>query len=144
MNDLCTEATTCPLQGCDRPSDPLNNDVGTQTHKTDVGTETDVSSLSLERECYALREENHQLYKTIESFQMRIESFESDKKRLKFYTGLDSIHALKAIFNLIAPAIEDHHLSSPSKFNQFLMVLMKLRLNPIYSPRSWLYRFKFG
>ena len=95
----------------------------------DVGTETDVSFLSLERECYALREEKHELYGTIESFRMSIESFESDKKRLKFYTGLDSIHAVKAIFNLIAPAIEDHHLSSLLKFNQFLMVLMKLRLN---------------
>ena len=132
VNALCTEATTCPLQGCNQPSDPPTNDVGTQTvpsYKTDVGTETDVSLLSLERECYALRKENHQLYKTIESFQMSIESLESDKKRLKFYTGLDSIHALKAIFNLIAPSIEDHHLSSLSKFNQFLMVLMKLRLN---------------
>ena len=129
VNDLCTEA---PLQGCDQPLDTQTNDVGTQTVSSqmmDVGTETDVSFLSLERECYALREEKHELYRTIESFLMSIESFESDKKRLKFYTGLDSIHAVKAIFNLIAPAIEDHHLSSLSKFNQFLMVLMKLRLN---------------
>ena len=56
--------------------------------RPNVGTETDVSSLSLERECYALREEKHKLYKTIESFLMSIEIFESDKKRLKFYTGL--------------------------------------------------------
>ena len=91
-----------------------------------MGTETDVSSLSLEREHYALREEKHELYNTIQSFRMSIESFESDKKRLKFYIGLDSIRAVKAIFNLIAPAIADHHLSSLSIFNGSHM---NLRLN---------------
>ena len=53
-----------------------------------MGTEADVSSLSLE-----LLEENHKLSRTLESFQMSIDSFEADPKRLQFYTGLDSIHA---------------------------------------------------
>ena len=70
---------------------------------------------------------------------MSIDSFEADPKRLKFYTGLDSIHAFKAIFNLIAPAIEDHHLSSLPKFSQFLMVIIKLRLN--LSDQDLGYRF---
>ena len=142
MNDLCSESTSCALLQCDQPLQLQINHVATQTDSSlqnDVGTETDVSSLSLERECHVLREENHKLSRTLESFQMSIDSFETDPKRLKFYTGLDSIHAFKAIFNLIAPAIEDHHLSSLPKFSQFLMVVIKLRLN--LSDQDLGYRF---
>ena len=142
VNDLCSESTTCALLQCDQPLQLQINHVATQTDSSlqnDVGTETDVSSLSLERECHVLREENHKLSRTLESFQMSIDSFEANPKRLKFYTGLDSIHAFKAIFNLIAPVIEDHHLSSLPKFSQFLMVVIKLRLN--LSDQDLGYRF---
>ena len=90
-----------------------------------------MSSQQLEVECRALREENQVLQRAVESFQMSMDSFESepDNKKLKFYTGLESIAALRAIFNLIAPSIKDHHLSHLSKFSQLLMVMMKLRLN---------------
>ena len=143
MNDLCSESTTCALLQCDQQLQLQINHVAMQTDSSlqnDVGTETDVSSLSLERECHVLREENHKLSRTLESFQMSIDSFEADQKRLKFYTGLESIHAFKAIFNLIAPAIEGHHdLSSLQKFSQFLMVVIKLRLN--LSDQDLGYRF---
>ena len=138
VNDLCSESTTCALLQCDQPLQLQINHVATQTDSSiqnDVGTETDVSSLSLKRECHILRKEIHKLSRTLESFQMSIDSFEADPKRLKFYTGLDSIHAFKAIFNLIAPAIEDHHLSSLPKFSVFI----KLRLNP--SDQDLGYRF---
>ena len=79
----------------------------------------------------SLRKENCELCKTVESFQMSTKIFELDKNKLKFYTRLESIYALTAVFNLVAPAIEKHHLSSLSKFNQFtcILVIMKLRLN---------------
>ena len=83
MNDLCSESTTCALLQCDQPLQLLINHVATQTDSSlqnDVETETDVSSLSLERECHVLREENHKLSRTLESFQMSIDSFEADPK----------------------------------------------------------------
>ena len=93
---------------------------------SDVGTETDVSFQQFEMECCALRKENQELRDIVE---MSMNSFESDNKKMKFYTGIESFGALKAIFNLIQPSIKDHPLSHLSKFSQFVMVIMKLRLN---------------
>ena len=50
-----------------------------------------------------------------------------DDKKVKFYTGLPSYTVLLAIFNLISPHVTNHH--TITKFQQFMIVLMKLCLN---------------
>ena len=75
---------------------------------------------------------------------MSMNSFESESsnRKLKFYTGLDLINALKAVFKLIEPGIKDHQLSHASRFSQFLIVIMKLHLN--LSDEDLGYRFRLS
>ena len=113
--------------------------IAVDSNKVDKLTQTDLSThllSALEEECSALRKEKLELCKTVEDLQM---SVESDCKKLTYYTGLDSVGALKALFNFISPHIKEHHLSSLSKFNQFLMILMKLRHN--FTDQDLGYRF---
>ena len=63
--------------------------------------------------------------------QMNFENLEEDEDKLKFYTGLDPIAALKAEFELIAPCEEEHHLASLTKVQQFLIVLMRVSQSTI-------------
>lgn len=60
---------------------------------------------------------------------MTKEHLRDDDKKVKFYTGLPSYTVLLAVFNLIAPRITDHQRHTITKFQQFMMVLVKLRLN---------------
>ena len=48
--------------------------------------------------------------------------------KIKYFTGLPSLIRLMAVFNFIAPYVPNNHFTLP-KFQQFLMVLMKLCLN---------------
>ena len=48
---------------------------------------------------------------------------------IKFYTGLPNCKVLKAVFNLIKPGISHHNQSKLTPFQEYIMVLMKLRLN---------------
>ena len=64
-----------------------------------------------------------------------------DDKKVKFYTGLPTCTVLLAVFNLIAPRITDYDHHTITKFQQFMMVLIKLRLN--LSEVDLGYRFGF-
>ena len=65
-----------------------------------------------------------------------------DDKKVKFYTGLPPYTVLLAVFNLIAPHVTDHKRLMITKFEQCIMVLMKLRLN--LSEVDLSYRFGVG
>ena len=54
-----------------------------------------------------------------------------DDKKVKFCTGLPSYTVLLAIFNLISPHVTNHQRHTITKFQQFMMVLMKLHLDLI-------------
>ena len=61
--------------------------------------------------------------------ELTLESFQADEIKVKFYTGLPSFLTMRILFDFIAPNVKEHHRSSLSNFQQFLLVLMKLRLN---------------
>ncbi len=48
---------------------------------------------------------------------------------IKFYTGLPSYSRLKVLFEYVSSGIMESKCSALSLFQQFLVVLMKLRLN---------------
>jgi len=52
-----------------------------------------------------------------------------DDKKGKFYTGLPSYTVLLVIFNLISPHVTNHQHHTITKFQQIMMVLIKLRLD---------------
>ena len=57
-------------------------------------------------------------------------SLSDDDKVVKYYTGLSSFLLLKCIFDFVVVGLPNGFFaSSCSPFEQFLMVLMKLRLN---------------
>ena len=96
------------------------------------GTQTDLTSMDIT----ALEEDYQQRVK--EYFEVcgrrtgypEEEDLKSDEKLLRFYTGITSFTVLMAVFELVAAAIpETRPLSKLSKFQAFILTLMKMRLN---------------
>ena len=92
---------------------------------SDVGVETD--------EFEYLFREGHPSQKPFTE-----EYFVDDDERVRFYTGLTSFDVLKATFDFIKPFITRRSLNL-SVFQEFILVLMKLRLNVPYQDLA--YRF---
>ena len=67
-------------------------------------------------------------------------SFEVDDGKVKFYSGLPSFAVLMAVFKFASADISSRHRAGPTSFVQFLIVLMKLRLN--LTDRDLAYRFR--
>ena len=70
---------------------------------------------------------------------LRNQNFKMMMSELVFYTGLPSFDFLMTAFNLISPHVS-RHSSCLTKFEKFVMVLMKLRLNMPFKDLA--YRFK--
>lgn len=102
----------------------------TMTHISQL-EDMSVSNISkLQEEVQALREENESLRMTIESERLTEEGFKNySPQKIKYFTGLPSFSTFMALFNFIAPSVGDNSQSTLPLFQQFLMVLMKLRLN---------------
>ena len=89
-----------------------------------------VSNTSKLQEVQALRKENESLRMTIEAERLTERGFKNySPQKIKYSTGLPSFSTFMALFNFIAPSIGDNSQSTLPLFQQFLMVLMKLRLN---------------
>ncbi|XP_073724570.1 uncharacterized protein [Misgurnus anguillicaudatus] len=74
--------------------------------------------------------------------QFNQESFEKNEEKTKFYTGLPNFLVLFSIFELCEPYITCGPMSVLSKFEQFILVLIKLRLNlPL---KDLAFRFKIS
>ena len=56
-------------------------------------------------------------------------SFENDDSRVKFYTGLPNFLTLAAVFSLVEPYISTTYLSSLTNSQQFMVLLLRIRLN---------------
>jgi len=98
---------------------------------------------NLETECVRLHKENSELRIEMESYQLSENDFkdgdDDDDAKVNYFTGLPSYKALMAVFEFVSPCIEDSHSTLP-KFQQFLLVLMKVRFNL----DNQLLAFKFG
>lgn len=71
------------------------------------------------------------------------ESFENDDSRSRFFTGLDSWMHLKIFYESIESDLPPNHSkSSLTKWQFFILTLMKLRLN--HSFKDLAYRFDIG
>ena len=60
--------------------------------------------------------------------QLHEHSFRDNQTKVRFYTGLPSFATLMVLFEFVAPYVPSTRCILPM-FQQFLMVLMKLRLN---------------
>jgi len=92
-------------------------------------------------ECQRLTSENLDLRQQLEDIHVTEESFRDDKKVL-YYTGLPSFFSMMTLFNFLEPHIPESNRISFMKFQKFIMVLMKLRLNlPV---QDLAYRFRIS
>lgn len=59
--------------------------------------------------------------------QLNKDAFEGNDDKTKFYTGLPNFLVLMQVFELYEPFISQTHRSVLGKFEQFILVLMRLR-----------------
>ncbi|KAK7922721.1 hypothetical protein WMY93_009623 [Mugilogobius chulae] len=98
----------------------------------DAECQTDLSMLDLTRLEETLNDNTSEMYnlrKKVSDIELTPETFNGNDEKTKFYTGLPSFFVLMHIFQLCEPYITVSTLSALSKFEQFIMVLMRLRLN---------------
>ena len=83
---------------------------------------------SLEAAVESLETEKTALSRIISDKSFTQESFENDNERVKFYTGVSSYTVLLMIFNLVSAFLPHGPNSKTSKWQEFIMVLMRMRL----------------
>ena len=115
-----------PLGDHDDSPSLLSETTSTEEH-VHIMTDMTMDSISrLEWECANLREENIRLQSELQV--LRKEKFLDSPKKVCYYTGLPSIEILEAVFEFVSPHVPNTRSPTPP-FQQFLLVLMKLRLN---------------
>ena len=88
--------------------------------------EAKLESSSMQKKCTTL----YSRYMKLSTKVISEDLLAQDDKMVKYYTGLPSYEVLKAVYNLVVIGIPStFSASSCSLFQQFLTVLMKLRLN---------------
>ena len=92
----------------------------------------------LEEENHQLRKENSSLKDEVSKQEFDEHSFRDNETKVKFYTGLPSFATLMIILEFVSPYVTSSRCAL-SEFQQFLMVLMKLRLN--LTDQDLAYRF---
>lgn len=95
----------------------------TVSSMTDVTMDT-ISRLELE--CITLREENQKLKLEIQG--LKKPNFLNSPSKVCYFTGLPSIEVLESVFDFVSTRVSTSRSALPP-FQQFVMVLMKLRLN---------------
>jgi len=92
--------------------------------------ESEREKSDLQAQVELLRKHNSTLVCTVSNLVLHEDSLGNDDAKVAYYTGLPTCVPLMHIFVLVSPKIPDSPLYVLSKFQQFLMVLMGLRLNP--------------
>ena len=69
---------------------------------------------------------NQTLEDTIKKQSLSEESLKDNNTKVKYYTGLPTFTTLMAIFTFVSTSLEDNSRTVFSRFQQFLIVLMKL------------------
>ena len=88
----------------------------------------------------SLRPETLALKDSLSAVSLSQASFENDDKKEAFLTGLPSYQVMVNVLGLVEQFITDHHNRKLSNSQEFLLVLMRLRLN-LYE-QYLAYRFK--
>ena len=79
-----------------------------------------------------LKGENAALQKqitTLKEAMITSESLKHNDVKVKYYTGLPSYGVLKVVFDFVSPCVTNYSRTSLPLIDQFIMVLVRLRLN---------------
>ncbi|KAI4801759.1 hypothetical protein KUCAC02_019630 [Chaenocephalus aceratus] len=136
----CAEALLDLLQTTESPEptqppsdSPQPEDTsGILNDQQDAGCQTDLTMEDIERMEDVLRQNTTELgdlrTKALDT-KFNQESFENNEEKTTFYTGLPNFLVLLQVFQLCEPYITCGPMSVLSKFEQFILVLLRLRLN---------------
>lgn len=97
----------------------------------ETGTQTDLTADCIDHlvtENAALRKALQYTVGRVNLLQMTEDSLASDDRRIKFYTGLRTYAILLALFNFLERGISHGPRNSLSKFQEFMLTLVRLRL----------------
>ena len=107
--------------------------------------QTDLDMAQLDRQQIYMQDITDELSSTkgqLLSVQLTEDSFRDNDDKTKFYTGIPKFSLLMHVLNLIAPHIKRNTQNALSQFQEFLLVLIRLKLN---SPLQDLaYRFNLS
>lgn len=101
-----------------------------------IGVKEDVAKLNKEtkdtrNDNIALRNEARLLKNKLQYIVISEETLANDNSKVLFYTGIPTFSLLKSIFSLVTKIMEFNLNSSLSPFQEFLVVMMRIRLNLI-------------
>ena len=124
--------TTVTTQGCQ--SNVTTSDAQCQTSHTVEDMEKEARFI---RNCTT---ELDELKKQLLNIEISRQAFSENDEKTKFYTGIPNFVLLIHVFNLVATPVKHTSTNDLSQFQEFLITLMKLKLN---SPFQHL-AFRFG
>ena len=147
MSDF--NAASCSLDEsidlADNSNDDNNHNKCCQTENIVLAEkccQTDLDMAQLDRQQTYMQHITDELSSTkgqLLSTQLTEDSFRDNDDKTKFYTGFPSFSLLMHVINLIAPHIKRNSQNALCQFQEFLLVLIRLKLN---SPlRDLAYRF---
>ena len=97
------------------------------------GCQTDLTCEFLAMQDKHIEDLSEELYQTrkqlLESTQFTEESFKASNEKVKFYTGLPNFLMLMHVFKLVSPHIKKTTTNALPQFQEFLLVLVRLKLN---------------
>lgn len=96
----------------------------------------------LQEQISCIREEIGTLEEKLNSDTINEEYFRGNDEKVDFYSGLAGFQTLMTVFSFIEKDVFVHHNSILSGFQQFMLTLMKLRLN--LSLQDLAYRFRIS
>ncbi|CAN8007250.1 unnamed protein product, partial [Ixodes pacificus] len=105
--------------------------------------QTDVTAAhiaAMEDDLGFVNTEVYTLRQSKEDYQLTAAALQRDPKKVKCYTGLESFDVLFGVYHLIECAVHHSATNSLSKFQEFLVFLMKSRLNLTFQDLA----FRFG
>lgn len=120
------------------------NDIAEIAEMNNINLQGQLAAAKTELEMYrkdniALREEIIAMRSCITQLSLNQAALKTDNNKVKLYTGFPNFKLLNHFYNFIASDFQTHLSNSLNKFEEFLVVLMRLRLNA--SGRDLGYRF---
>ncbi|XP_049527542.1 uncharacterized protein LOC125947190 [Dermacentor silvarum] len=118
------------VEGQPPPGD--EDESGTEENAPGVAAQTELTSVglqALETQCLALNEALYTARSENEQLQLSKAAFQGCEAKVIFYTGMPNFTQLNSLFELLESHVSHNVNNSLSKFQEFILFLMKLKLN---------------
>ena len=148
------------MEGLDRPTDVVHNTesftfdeqstnsdgISSSPKSISIGVQTDFSMLdieNLEQNLSSLENEDKGLKeKIISMIPIDINRLQQDNEMVSFLTGIPNYLLLLSVFSFLADSISQTHRNCLTMFQEFLLTMMRLRLNLTFQDLA--YRFNIS